>query len=313
LSTVVLDRLGPGGQAGGSSKIENFIGFPSGLSGAELATRSVLQMLKFGAKMVAPVTVERIDPAGAAGEFHSLQLDCGTTLRARTVLLAAGVRWRKLDAEGAERFESAGIHYACTSVEAILYDTQDVAVVGAGNSAGQAAMFLAECCRSRRIHLLVRRRLGPGMSEYLVGRIRAAPNIVLHEGVEVAAVHGERRVEGVTLRAFNPDSESRSEKSSGEQVPLSAMFVFIGAEPGCGWIPATIARDKLGYILTGVDALKSGKWPLSDREPCPLETTCPGILAAGDIRAGSTKRVGFAVGDGSLAVTCVHKLTAIRN
>jgi thioredoxin reductase (NADPH) len=317
VSTVVLDRLGPGGQAAGSSKIENFIGFPSGLSGAELATRSVLQMLKFGAKIVAPVNVEKIDPDGTPdSNFHVLHLDCGTQLRARTVLIAAGVRWRKLTAEGAERFESAGIHYACTSVEAILYDNQDVAVVGAGNSAGQAAMFLADCCRDRTVHLLVRRRLGPGMSDYLVGRIRAAPNIALHEGVEVAAVHGERRLEGVTLRAFSPDGDSRDTGDVGEgtqTLPISAAFVFIGAEPGCVWLPQAVARDKLGYILTGVDALGSGRWPLKDREPCPLETTVPGILAAGDIRAGSTKRVGFAVGDGSLAVTCVHKLTAIRS
>src|SRR5207249_9662600 len=137
-------------------------------------------------------------------EGHLLHLDCGTELRARTVLIAAGVRWRKLEAEEADRFESAGIHYACTSVEAILYDSQDVAVVGAGNSAGQAAMFLAECCRDRTVHMLVRKRLGPGMSEYLVGRIRAAPNIVLHERVEVAAVHGERRLERIALRTFKP-------------------------------------------------------------------------------------------------------------
>ncbi|MGD0389980.1 MAG: FAD-dependent oxidoreductase [Tepidisphaeraceae bacterium] len=312
VSTVVLDRLGPGGQAAGSSKIENFIGFPSGLTGAELATRSVLQMLKFGAKMVAPVTIERITPGAAAGDLHALQLDCGATIHARTVLIAAGVRWRKLEAEGAERFESAGIHYACTSVEAILYDTQDVAVVGAGNSAGQAAMFLADCCRDRTVHLLVRKRLGPGMSEYLVGRIRAATNISLHEGVEVAAVHGQRRLESVTLRPFIGEGTSRKAEKSSETLPVSAAFVFIGAEPGCSWLPEAIARDGLGYILTGVDALKSGRWPLKDREPCPLETTIPGILAAGDIRAGSTKRVGFAVGDGSLAVTCVHKLTAIR-
>jgi thioredoxin reductase (NADPH) len=312
VSTVVLDRLGPGGQAAGSSKIENFIGFPSGLTGAELATRSVLQMLKFGAKMVAPVTIERITPGMEPGDLHALQLDCGSTIHARTVLIAAGVRWRKLEAVGAERFESAGIHYACTSVEAILYDTQDVAVVGAGNSAGQAAMFLADCCRDRTVHLLVRKRLGPGMSEYLVGRIRAAPNISLHEGVEVAAVHGQRRLESVTLRAFNGAGTSGNAEKSSETLPVSAAFVFIGAEPGCSWLPEAIARDGLGYILTGVDALKSGRWPLKDREPCPLETTIPGILAAGDIRAGSTKRVGFAVGDGSLAVTCVHKLTAIR-
>jgi thioredoxin reductase (NADPH) len=312
LNTIVLDRLGPGGQAGGSSKIENFIGFPSGLSGTELATRSVLQMLKFGAKMVAPVLVEQITPSKGPGDCHVLQLDCGTMLRARTVLLAAGVKWRKLDADGAERFESAGIHYACTSVEAILYDTQDVAVVGAGNSAGQAAVFLADCCRDRRVHLLVRKVLGPGMSEYLVGRIRAAPNITVHEGVEISAVHGERRMESVALRAYNSDGDSPKNEKTPQTLRISAAFVFIGAEPGCSWLPETMARDRLGYILTGVDALKSGKWPLKDREPCPLETTVPGILAAGDIRAGSTKRVGFAVGDGSLAVTCVHKLTAIR-
>jgi thioredoxin reductase (NADPH) len=313
VSTIVLDRLGPGGQAAGSSKIENFIGFPSGLTGAELATRSVLQMLKFGAKIVAPVTVDKIEPASAPGDFHLLHLDCGTKLRARTVLISAGVRWRKLDAHGAERFESAGIHYACTTVEAILYDTQDVAVVGAGNSAGQAAMFLADCCRDRKVHLLIRKKLGPGMSEYLIGRIRSAPNIVVREGVEISAVHGERRLESITLRAYQPDGATPGDVINSEILPLSAAFVFIGAEPGCSWLPESLARDKLGYILTGTDALKSGRWPLKDREPCPLETTIPGILAAGDIRAGSTKRVGFAVGDGSLAVTCVHKLTAIRN
>jgi thioredoxin reductase (NADPH) len=305
LSTLVLDRLGPGGQAGGSSKIENFIGFPSGLSGTELATRSVLQMLKFGAKMVAPVTVEKIEPIDGSDHSHTLNLDCGTKLSAGVVLIAAGVRWRKLEAAGAERFESAGVHYACTSVEAVLYDTRDVAVVGAGNSAGQAAMFLAECCRDRTVHMLIRKQLGPGMSEYLVGRIKAAPNIKLHEGVEISEVHGERRLEGVTVKGSNAESA--------RELEVSAVFVFIGAEPGCGWLPKGIARDQLGYLLTGVDALKSGRWPLTDREPCPLETTVPGILAAGDIRSGSTKRVGFAVGDGSLAVTCVHKLGAIRN
>ena len=213
VSTLVLDRLGPGGQAGGSSKIENFMGFPSGLSGADLATRSVLQMLKFGAKMVAPVVVERIDPAPVPEDGHLLHLDCGTELRARTVLIAAGVRWRKLEAEGADRFESAGIHYACTSVEAVLYDSQDVAVVGGGNSAGQAAMFLAECCRTRTVHLLIRSRLGPAMSDYLVGRIRATPNILVHEGEAIASVQGERRLESVTLQ-------------SGKTLPLSARFRF---------------------------------------------------------------------------------------
>lgn len=313
LSTVVLDSLGPGGQAAGSSKIENFIGFPSGLTGAELATRSVLQMLKFGAKMAAPVSVEKIEPAATSDDFHILHLDCGNTLHARTVLIATGVHWRKLEAPNAERFEAAGIHYACTTVEAILYDKQDVAVVGAGNSAGQAAMFLAECCLDRTVHLLVRKHLGENMSEYLVGRIRAAPNIVLHEGVEISAVHGEQRLESITLRTFNPNSTESLDERPNETLSISAAFVFIGADPGCSWLPETLARDSLGYIITGLDALQSGRWPLKDREPCPLETTIPGILAAGDIRRGSTKRVGFAVGDGSLAVTCAHQLVAIRS
>jgi thioredoxin reductase (NADPH) len=312
LLTVVLDRLGPGGQAGGSSKIENFIGFPNGLSGAELAMRSVLQMLKFGATMAAPVEVERIEPKASPEGFHSLHLDCGVTLRARMVLIAAGVKWRRLEAEGAERFESQGIHYACTSVEAILYDSSDVAVVGAGNSAGQAAMYLSQCCPNRTVHLLVRRRLGPGMSDYLVGRIRATKNIRVHEGVQVSAVHGGRRLEGVTLKAFDPDVETATTEGPTERLNVSAVFVFIGADPGCGWLPKNIARDKLGYLLTGADVVRAGAWPLKDREPCPLETSIPGLLAAGDIRAGSTKRVGFAVGDGSLAVTCVHKLIKIR-
>src|SRR6187200_1040274 len=193
VSTVVLDRLGPGGQAGASSRIENFIGFPNGLSGNELATRGVLQMLKFGARMVAPVVVNQIDSAEGPDSFHTLHLDCGTQLRTRTILAATGVSWRQLGVEGSDRFESAGVHHACTSVEAGLYDNQDVAVVGAGNSAGQAAMFLAECCRTRTVHLLVRRRLGKDMSDYLIGRIQSAPNILVHEGVEVAGIHGERR------------------------------------------------------------------------------------------------------------------------
>ncbi len=313
LSTIVVDRLGPGGQAGGSSKIENFIGFPNGLSGAELAMRTVLQMLKFGATMVAPVEVEKIEPSASPDELHSLFLDCGTKLRARMILVAAGVKWRRLEAQGAERFESQGIHYACTSVEAVLYHACDVAVVGAGNSAGQAAMFLAQHCPDRIVHLLVRKCLGPGMSDYLIGRIRATRNIQVHEGVQISAVHGRDRLESATLIAFHDDTEAERNGGLTEQIEVSAIFVFVGAEPGCAWLPENVARDDLGYVLTGTDVLQSGAWPLSDREPCPLETSAPGILAAGDIRSGSTKRVGFAVGDGSLAVTCVHKLIKIRN
>jgi len=301
LSTAVLDRLGPGGQAGGSSRIENFIGFPAGLSGADLATRGVLQMLKFGARMVAPVSVDRLEP-GVDGEPHKLHLDCGAVMSAPTVLVASGVHWRKLTVPNADRFERAGIYYACTTVEGYLHQDQNVAVVGAGNSAGQAAMFLAEHC-ARTVHMLIRKDvLGPGMSDYLAARIRATPSIIVHTGVEISAVHGKSHVEGVDIK---------SAKDGGvERLDVGAVFVFIGAEPLAPWLPETIARDKLGYLLTGADAVKCGRWPLANREPCPLETTLPGVLAAGDIRSGSTKRVGFAVGDGSLAVTCAHQLRA---
>jgi thioredoxin reductase (NADPH) len=303
LSTLVLDKLGPGGQAGGSSRIENFMGFPAGLSGADLATRGVLQMLKFGARMVAPVAVEKLTPARSVNELHLLQLDCGAEIRCRVLLLALGVRWRVLEAAGADRFAGAGIYYACTTVEADLYDNADVAVVGGGNSAGQAVMFLAECCRSRTVHLLIRRTLGPGMSEYLSQRIRATANVVVHEQTEIQSLHGNRHIEALTLRNNATQSEPR--------LPCSAVFVFIGAEPAAEWLPADIARDANGYVLTGTDVVRSGSWPRADRDPCPLETTVPGILAAGDIRSGSTKRVGFAVGDGSLAVTSAHRLLSI--
>jgi thioredoxin reductase (NADPH) len=274
------------------------------LSGADLATRGVLQMLKFGARMIAPVAVEKLTPARSAGDRHALHLDCGAEIRCRALLLALGVRWRRLEADGAARFAGAGVFYACTRVEADLFDAQDVAVVGGGNSAGQAVMFLAECCPSRTVHLLVRRTLGPSMSEYLAERIRAAPNVVVHEQTEIDGLHGGRHLEAIRLR--------NNVTGAAVQLPCAAVFVFIGAEPAAEWLPAEIARDARGFVLTGADVIASGLWPRSDREPCPLETSVPGILAAGDIRAGSVKRVGFAVGDGSLAVACAHRLVSIN-
>ncbi len=303
LKTVDLDSLGPGAQAGGSSKIENFIGFPSGLSGADLATRGVLQMLKFGAKMAAPVCVEKLTPATSDDEPHSLHLDCGNILHAHVVLVATGVRWRKLGAKNMETFEGRGIYYACTTVEAEMHEGQDVAVVGAGNSAGQAAMFLAGRC-ARKVYMIIRRELGIGMSDYLADRIRNTPNIEVLNYTEVTEVHGDSRIRSVTLENQNSKTTLKAD--------VAALFVFIGAEPNIPWLPDGAARDKLGYILTGVDAEKSGQWPLTDRTPCPLETTLPRVLAAGDVRSGSTKRVGFAVGDGSLAVTCTHRLRTLR-
>jgi thioredoxin reductase (NADPH) len=303
LSTLMLDRLGPGGQAGGSSRIENFIGFPAGLSGTELATRGVLQMLKFGARIVAPVEVEKLIPAKSADDLHAIKLNCGAEIHCRVILLALGVRWRRLAASGAERFTGAGIYYACTTVEADIYHGADVAVVGAGNSAGQAAMFLADCCPNRNVHLLVRNSLGASMSDYLTSRVHATKNVVLHEHTEIESVCGSPLLSEIVLRNNVNGLPSR--------LPCAAVFVFIGAEPAADWLPAELARDANGYLLTGSEVVRSGAWPLAERDPCPLETSVPGVLAAGDIRSGSTKRVGFAVGDGSLAVTCAHRLLSI--
>ncbi|MFN8657215.1 MAG: FAD-dependent oxidoreductase [Candidatus Obscuribacterales bacterium] len=302
LSTLVLDSVGPGGQAGGSSKIENFIGFPAGLSGQDLSTRGILQMLKFGATLAAPVTVKKIVPTAPGKPYHELHLDCDTVVQARVVLIATGVRWRKLDAKGASNFERAGVYYACTAIEALLHDNEDVFVVGGGNSAGQAAMYLAECCTTRTVHVAVRGTFGPAMSEYLSKRIRATPNIRIHEGTHITAVHpsetGNGKIGKVTLTSA----------AGVKEMPATAIFVFIGSEPSTQWLPPETALDDKGFILTGIQLVTADKWPLKHREPCALETSVPGILAAGDVRSGSTKRVGFAVGDGSLAVSCFHTL-----
>jgi thioredoxin reductase (NADPH) len=164
-------------------------------------------------------------------------------------------------------------------------------------------MFLAECCPTRTVHLLIRRTLGPSMSDYLVQRIRANPRVVVHEQTEIEALDGTRRLEEITIRTRD---------GAHARLPCAAVFVFIGAEPSAKWLPADLGRDADGYLLTGTDVVRSGLWPRTDRDPCPLETTLPGVLAAGDIRSGSTKRVGFAVGDGSLAVTCAHRLLSIH-
>ena len=298
----MLDRLGPGGQAGGSSRIENFIGFPAGLSGADLATRGVLQMLKFGARIVAPGRSRNADPRETPDELHVLQLDCGAEIRCRVVLLASGVRWRRLEAAGADRFAGAGIYYACTTVEADLYDTR---------RRGRRRRQLGRTGRHVPGRMLsvaqgasvIRRTLGQGMSEYLSNRIRATRERRRPRADRDRSVRGDRRMEAITLKN-NADGPRRP-------MPCSAVFVFIGAEPAAEWLPEKIARDTNGYLLTGTDVVRSGLWPRTDRDPCPLETTLPGVLAAGDIRAGSTKRVGFAVGDGSLAVTCAHRLLSI--
>jgi thioredoxin reductase (NADPH) len=296
LSTLVLDRFGPGGQAGTSSRIENYLGFPAGLTGADLANRAYLQALKFGAELVAPVDVRAMT---CEEDVHRLELDDGQVVRGRTVLVATGASYRRLPVAGCECWEGSGIYYSCTSVHARSCRSGRAAVLGGGNSAGQAAMFLAE--HTSGVSLLLRGGdLRKSMSDYLARRIERHGKIEVLRHVEVDAVEGGRTITGLRLRDVH-DGGSR-------RLDCSAVFVFIGAQPRTDWLPQTVAVDSKGFILTGADAARSDRWPLTNREPCTVETTCPGVFAAGDVRSGSTKRVAFAVGDGALAVTCAHRV-----
>ena len=298
LATIVLDRFGPGGQAGTSSRIENYMGFPAGLTGADLANRGYLQALKFGAELVAPVEVRSMT---SEDKMHRLDLDDGQVVRGRTVLIATGATYQRLPVAGCERWDGAGIFYSCTSVHARSCKDGRAAVVGGGNSAGQAAMFLAEHT-SGAILLLRGGDIRKSMSDYLARRIERHEKIEVVRHVEVHSVEGGRALAGLRLRDIR-DGSSRD-------LDCSAVFVFIGAQPRTAWLPPTIAVDPKGFILTGADAAHSDRWPLTDREPCTVETTCPGVFAAGDVRSNTTKRVAFAVGDGALAVTCAHRVLA---
>ncbi|HBE70356.1 MAG TPA: thioredoxin reductase [Planctomycetaceae bacterium] len=299
IDVLVVDSVGPGGQAGSSSKIENFIGFPSGLSGSQLAERGYLQALKFGAKFVAPVTVQAIE-TDAAG-VHRLTLSGNQAITARCVLVATGVSYRQLDLPGCSRFEGAGVYYAATSVEARVCENSTAVVVGGGNSAGQAAMYLAE--HAGAVKLLIRGDdLRKSMSEYLCGRIENHPNIELLKHTEVAEILGEKSVRSVRL--------VNNQTGEAQQIECAGLFIFIGARPHTDWLPDEVLLDEKGFVLTGssfmVNEELRSRWQ-KDRPPCDLESTVPGVMACGDVRSGTTKRCGFAVGDGSLAVACVHR------
>jgi thioredoxin reductase (NADPH) len=298
LSTIVLDRFGPGGQAGTSSRIENYMGFPAGLTGADLANRGYLQALKFGAELVAPVEVRSMT---TDGKLHRLVLDDGQVVSGRTVLIATGATYQRLPIEGCERWDGAGIFYSCTTVHARSCKSGRSAVVGGGNSAGQAAMFLAEHTAGATL-LLRGGDLRKSMSDYLARRIERHDKIEIIRHVEVETVEGDQALDGLRLR--------NREDGGIRHLDCSAVFVFIGAQPRTDWLPPCIAIDAKGFILTGAEAAKSDRWPLKDREPCTVETTCPGVFAAGDVRSNTTKRVAFAVGDGALAVTCAHRVLA---
>jgi thioredoxin reductase (NADPH) len=294
LSTLVLDALAPGGQAGCSSRIENYLGFPTGLSGAELAGRATLQAEKFGAKLTVPARAVGLDADGA---YACVRLEGGECASARCVLIATGAEYCRLPVPDLERYEGLGVYYAATPVEAQMCRGSTVVVVGGGNSAGQAAVFLAE--HTRRVLLVVRGDdLAKSMSRYLARRIETTDNVELLLNTEVERLEGDGSLRAVGL----------ADRRTGRRwtVEAPALFSFIGAEPHTDWLPDAIAKDAKGFLLTGRAAAESGRWP-AQRPPFFLETTWPGVFAAGDVRYRSVKRVATAIGEGSMAVQFVHE------
>jgi thioredoxin reductase (NADPH) len=292
LGTILVEREAPGGQAGTSSRIENYLGFPSGVSGDELAGRALKQARRLGAEILVTRTIERID-----APTRELHLDGGDVLRARTIILACGVSWRRLDVEGFERLAGKGVFYGAARSEAPNVHGLDVHIIGAGNSAGQAAIFFSNHARS--VTILVRGEgLEKSMSHYLIDQIAARSNIEVLTGTETVAAHGEDSLEEIEVR----------DKAGGETSRLESggLFIFIGADAETSWLPEEIALDSRGFVLTGVDVTASGHWDL-DRDPYLLETSVPGIFACGDVRSGPVKRVASAVGEGSMAIAFVHQ------
>ena len=302
LSTLALESIALGGQAGTSSRIENYPGFPAGLSGFELASRVLVQADKFGARAAVPreaVGLRRED-----GRFR-IELSEGGEVAARSVIAASGARYRRLEVPSLGRFEGVSVHYAATEAEARLCEGEEVAVVGGGNSAGQAALFLAG--RTRRVYLLIRGDdLSKSMSRYLVDRVAQAENVELLATTEVRELMGEDLLEGVVVQ----DNRSGARRTLGAQ----ALFVFIGADANTGWLRGAVDLDERGFVLTGTElngsALKEDSWRERSREPFLQETSLPGVFAAGDVRSGSIKRCASAVGEGSMAVKLIHQYLA---
>ena len=292
LQTIVVEREAPGGQAGTSSRIENYLGFPSGVSGEELAQRALQQARRLGAEILVTRSTTRIDTA-----TRQVYLDGGDVLRARAIILACGVSWRQLSVEGFDRLAGKGIFYGAARSEAPNAHGLDVHIVGAGNSAGQAAMFFANHARS--VTILYRGgSLEKSMSRYLIEQIATRPNISTMFHIEVVAAHGDASLEAIEVH----DSET------GETTRLDSggLFLFIGADAETAWLPPEIALDDRGYVLTGSEVSAAGRWE-HDRDPYLLETSVPGIFACGDVRFGPVKRVAAAVGEGSMAIALVHQ------
>ncbi|MGW7072749.1 FAD-dependent oxidoreductase [Streptomyces sp. NPDC054855] len=298
LATLALDAVATGGQAGTSSRIENYLGFPSGISGGELVERAVLQAHKFGARLMVPAQVNGLTPQD---DEYIIAFTDGSQARAKAVVLASGVWYRRLDVPGIDRLEGISVYYAATVHEASLCKADPVAVVGGGNSAGQAALFLAN--HSPRVHLLVRGGdLNADMSRYLVDQVERHPKIEVLLKSEVRGVSGEKKLESLTVE--NNASRERRE------LRAAALFVFIGARPHTDWLRGELALDEKGFVLTGADAqaaAEATRWDSLGRGPLLLETSLPGVFAAGDVRSGSVKRVASAAGEGAMAIRLVHE------
>ena len=297
----VLEPAVPGGQAGTSSHIRNYLGFPYGLSGDELTQRAVQQAWLFGADLILSQSATGLR---TSGDDRLVRLSDGAEVAAKVVILATGVAWRRLGVPSLEALNGAGVFYGAAGSEARAMRGEDVFVVGAGNSAGQAAIHLSAYAASVTI-VTIDQRLGEFMSDYLVQKIEATPNITVVLDTEVVEGHGRQRLEGLTLR----DRHAGATRT----VPASAVFVLIGAEPRTDWLEGVVERDERGYVLTGRDLQGDGRvpggWPL-ERPPLSLETSLPGVFAAGDVRYRSIKRVASAVGEGSIAVQLVHEYLA---
>jgi len=299
LKTVVLESYAPGGQAGSSSLIENFFGFPTGISGGDLTYRAQLQAYRFGAKFSTPAQALSLDYHDGEEYRASLQVEgCLSTLRAKCLLIATGADYRRLDADGREQFEGSGVYYAATALEGQLCRGQTVIVAGGGNSAGQAAMFLAE--GAAKVLLVIRGDdVSKSMSSYLSRRVQAHQSIELLRHTEIRRMAGNKMLETVELE----NTETRERRV----VQTPAVFSMIGATPCTDWLPLEIERDEKGFIKTGSAVAHAPAWKESKRPPNPLETSCPGIFAAGDVRSGSVKRCAAAVGEGGMAIAGVHE------
>ena len=292
LQTIVIEREAPGGQAGTSSRIENYLGFPSGVSGDELASRALQQARRLGAEILVTRSITRIDVA-----MRQVHLDDGDVIRTKTIILACGVAWRQMSVEGFDRLAGKGISYGAARSEAPNTHGLDIHIVGAGNSAGQAAMFFSTHARS--VTILCRGdAIEKSMSRYLVDQISSRSNIHVRMDTEVAAVHGDAALEGLQIRS----------RSTGEMTTVQSggLFIFIGADAQTAWLPAEIALDRHGFVLTGNDMRAAAIWT-PERDPYLLETSIPGVFACGDVRSGPVKRVAAAVGEGSMAIAFVHQ------